>query len=160
MRATNEQALTPASPWLTDAQQSTWRDWILVTSRLDTALARQMQNDSAISLADYGVLVYLSEHPEKRERIAALADALQWDRSRLSHQITRMTKRGLVRRELCSNDRRGAFVATEDHGMEIIKDAAPGHAGAVREHFFEQLDAEDVEDLTRILGKLAAHFRD
>ena len=71
-----------------------------------------------------------------------------------------MTKRGLVRRELCSNDRRGAFVAIEDHGMEIIKDAAPGHAGAVREHFFEQLDAEDVEDLTRILGKLAAHFRD
>ncbi|WP_288812718.1 MarR family winged helix-turn-helix transcriptional regulator [uncultured Corynebacterium sp.] len=146
-------------PWLTSEEQRTWRDWILVSGRMDTVLARQLQAESAISLADYVVLVQLSEHPEKRERIAVLAEALQWDRSRLSHQITRMAKRGLVRRETCSNDGRGAFVAIEDHGLEVIKAAAPGHAGAVREHFFDQLDPKDVDNLGRILSKLATHLR-
>lgn len=160
MKVHDEQAQSGATPWLTDAEQGLWRNWILVTSRLDTALARQLQNDSGISLTEYAVLVYVSEHPDKRERIAALADALQWDRSRLSHQITRMIKRGLVRREDCSNDRRGAFVAIEDHGMEIIKNAAPGHVNAVRSHMFAQLDEQDIADLDRVLEKLASHFKD
>lgn len=146
-------------PWLSDQEQLAWRDWILVKTRIETALARQLQNDSSISLADYVVLVQLSEHPDRRQRIAALADALQWDRSRLSHQITRMTKRGLVRRETCSNDGRGAFVAIENHGMKIIQESAPGHVQAVRELFFDHLTEDEVTQLTGILHKLAQQFR-
>ncbi|WP_426717969.1 MarR family winged helix-turn-helix transcriptional regulator [Corynebacterium auriscanis] len=147
-----------APRWLTAAEQATWRDWIFVTSRIDATMARELQRHSDLSLADYTVLVPLSEHPQRRERIAALAEALQWDRSRLSHQITRMAKRGLVRRESCAEDGRGAFVVIEPAGMEAIKTAAPGHVKCVQDSFFDQLDQRDSEDLQRILRKLAAQF--
>lgn len=150
---------TDSTPWLSDAEQAMWRDWIWVTTRMDAAMARQMQAESAISLAEYVVLVPLSEHPDRRQRIAALADTLQWDRSRLSHQITRMAKRGLVRKESCSKDGRGAFVVIEDAGMEIIRDAAPGHVRAVRSMLFDKLTKRDQADLARILSKLAEQFQ-
>ena len=156
---TSEAHTSPDTPaWLNDDEQSLWRQWLLVTSRMDSVLARELQQQSTISYPDYAVLVLLSEHPDKRYRIAALADALDWDRSRLSHQITRMTKRGLVRRETCSNDGRGAFVAIEDAGLSIIAEAAPGHVNSVRRHMFDKLDTQDQADLRRILATLAEQF--
>ncbi|QFQ03396.1 Transcriptional regulator SlyA [Corynebacterium urogenitale] len=148
------------TPWLSDQEQATWRAWLLVSRRLDAQLARELQQESSISYADYAVLVHLSEHPDKRYRIAALAETLDWDRSRLSHQITRMAKRGLVRRETCSQDGRGAFVAIEDEGMRIIEEAAPGHVQSVRRHVFDLLSAQDQKDLLRIMDTLAAQFMD
>lgn len=149
-----------APRWLTSEEQATWRDWIFVTARIDATMARELQRKSELSLADYTVLVPLSEHPEQRERIAALAEQLQWDRSRLSHQITRMSKRGLVRRESCAEDGRGAFVVIEPAGMEAIQTAAPGHVECVRNFFFDPLDEKDQKDLARILRKLATQFED
>lgn len=148
------------TPWLSDQEQAIWRQWLLVTRRMDAALARELQQESCISYPDYAVLVHLSEHPEKRYRIAALADVLDWDRSRLSHQITRMVKRGLVRRETCSHDGRGAFVAIEDDGMKIIREAAPGHVKSVRYRMFDLLNDQDQKDLHRILDTLAEQFAD
>ena len=149
-----------APRWLSTEEQATWRDWIFVTSRIDAAMARELQRNSELSLADYTVLVPLSEHPEQRERIAALAEILQWDRSRLSHQITRMSKRGLVRRESCAEDGRGAFVAIEPAGMDAIREAAPAHVESVRNYFFDLLDERDQQGMARVLHKLATQFED
>lgn len=105
-------------------------------------LARELQRQSGLSDADYEVLVHLSEAAGRRLRIFALAQATGWEKSRLSHHLTRMTRRGLVRREGCPTDSRGAFVALTDTGWSTIAAAAPLHAGHVRRLFIDPLTTE------------------
>lgn len=142
------------SPWLDDRSQQVWRRWLAVTGALPGAMGAQLQADSRLSTADFSVLVQLSEADGERYRIAELADALQWERSRLSHQLTRMEKRGLVRREECVDDGRGAFAVLTDEGRDRLVQAAPGHARLIRGIFFDDLLPEDLDALHRILTRL------
>lgn len=143
--------------WLTDDEQVLWRQWLFAGSRIQAALARQMQ-DNGISTADYAVLVNLSEASGHRMRIAALADRLQWDRSRLSHQITRMRNRDLLTRESCDSDGRGAFIVLTDAGLAATRAAAPGHVDAVRDLFIDRLSPDQAHALSGILETLIAQF--
>lgn len=149
---------SPDTDWLTDAEQLLWRRWLTVGTRIQATLAREMQKDNGISIADYEVLVNLSEAPDRRMRIAALADKLQWDRSRLSHQISRMRNRDLVTRETCDEDGRGAFIVLTGAGLAATVDAAPGHVDTVRRLFIDQLTPAQARDLSAILGHLAEQF--
>jgi DNA-binding MarR family transcriptional regulator len=109
-----------------------------------------MQEQSGVSIADFSVLVQLSEHVDARMRILELARALGWEKSRLSHQLTRMQQRGLIERSNCSEDRRGAFVVLTDQGRDTVERAAPRHVESVRRYVFDRLTAEQVESLGTI----------
>ena len=145
-------------PWLTQTQQQVWRRWLLMNDRLTAALSRDMQRGSDLSLPDFGVLVHLTDVPDGRVRIAELAIALNWERSRLSHHITRMEKRGLVRREECSQDGRGAFAAITTTGRTAIEGAAPSHACTVRRLVFDDLTDEELQTLGVITDKILARL--
>lgn len=146
--------------WLTDDEQHAWRAWVTATSQLEAHLAREMQASGEISMADFAVLVPLSEAADGRLRAFELGRHLQWEKSRLSHQITRMEGRGLVCRESCGTDRRGAFVGITPTGRAAIEAAAPPHVEAVRAAFFDVLEPDEVAVLdaacTRIVERLAA----
>jgi DNA-binding MarR family transcriptional regulator len=111
---------------------------------------RQLQTDSGLSLPEYEVLVQLSEAPGGRLRPFQLGQVLQWEQSRLSHQLARMQRRGLVTREECPSDGRGAFVVLTATGRTSIESAAPGHAATVRRLVFDRLTAEQ----TAVLGQI------
>ena len=143
--------MTQDSPWLSGAQQEAWRHWIALGTALPAALNRQLQESSGLSLSDYDVLVALSEAPEHRMRIGDLAAGLSWERSRLSHHLRRMEGRDLVTREECEDDGRGAWAVVTTHGLDAIADAAPGHARLVREVVFDDLGADELAVLTRVL---------
>lgn len=136
--------------WLTETQQHVWRDWLDVQARLLAALNRQLQNDHDLSLQDFEVLVQLSEAPDQRLRLTALAEKLRWEQSRLSHHITRMTKRGLVRREPCTDDARGSFACLTPTGRARLEEAAPGHAATVRTLLFDPLGPAELEALAAV----------
>lgn len=142
------------SPWLNAEQQRMWRLWIHLHAKAVTAQARQLWDDSRLSFSDYEVLVHLSEAEGRRLRISALADQLQWDRSRMSHQIRRMEERGLLWRESCDTDGRGFFAVLDPQGLNAIQDAAPGHARLVKKQFFEHLTPEQERQFSEILGLL------
>jgi DNA-binding MarR family transcriptional regulator len=146
------------SQWLTDDQQRAWRGLLQMTSRLDARLNRELQQTSGLSLADYDVLVLLSETPDGRLRMFQLIEDLQWEQSRLSHHIARMERRGLVVREECTTDKRGAFVVLADAGRSAIEKAAPCHVDTVRRLVFDGLSKEQVAMLesfvTRVLSRL------
>lgn len=148
------------TPWLTESEQCLWRSWLSVARRMDSALARDLQRDTGLSMPDYEVLVNLSEADGHRMRMAVLADRLTWDRSRLSHQITRMMNRGLLGKETCNSDGRGAFVVLTEHGLETIQDAAPSHVTSVRRMMFDVLSDEQAADLHEILATLAEQFEE
>src|SRR3954464_3265963 len=133
--------------WLTDDEQRLWRGYLQMQARLTAELNRQLQADSDLSLADYEVLVHLSDAPDSRLRPYALQQALEWEQSRLSHHLSRMQRRGLVRREDCADDGRGTFVALTNAGRDAITTAAPDHVAAVQRLFFDPLTTEQIDTI-------------
>jgi DNA-binding MarR family transcriptional regulator len=144
--------------WLRDDEQRAWRGLVQMTSRLDARLNRELQQSSGLSLADYDVLVLLTETPDGRLRVFEIADDLRWEQSRLSHHLGRMQGRGLVTREECTTDRRGAFVVLTAAGRDAIEKAAPAHVATVRKLVFDGLSKEQVAVLestvTEVLSRL------
>src|ERR1700691_605695 len=112
--------------WLSDDEQRAWRTYLRMSSLLPAALNRELQ-DSGLTLPEYEVLVQLSETPQHRLRPFQICEALTWEQSRLSHQLTRMERRGLVSRQECEADGRGAFVELTAAGAGAIAAAAPRH---------------------------------
>ncbi|HXC85955.1 MAG TPA: MarR family transcriptional regulator [Trebonia sp.] len=125
--------------WLTADEQRAWRTYLRMSSLLPAQLNRQLQRDSGLTLPEYEVLVQLSEAPDRRLRPFQICEALNWEQSRLSHQLTRMQRRGLIGRQECEADGRGAFVTLTEAGTESIRTAAPGHVAAVRQLIFDRL---------------------
>lgn len=91
-------------------------------------------------------------------RVVALADSIKWERSRLSHHLTRMEKRDLVTREECAQDRRGAFVALTPSGLTALEGAAPGHVREVRAAMFDVLSPQEIAQLDHITATLLARL--
>lgn len=140
--------------WLDDGEQQAWRAYVKMQSHLNAALGRRMQADSQLSLPDFEVLVQLTDTPEGRVRVFELARALDWEKSRLSHHLRRMQKRGLVGREECPDDARGAFIVLTRQGREAIEQAAPHHVETVRELVFDVLTPDQVEALQSISERI------
>jgi DNA-binding MarR family transcriptional regulator len=133
--------------WLDEREARAWRRFITMQAQLRARMARQLQRDSGLSEADYEVLVQLSEAPCARQRVFELGQATQWEKSRLSHHLTRMAQRGLVARESCPTDSRGAFVVLTDAGRRAIERAAPQHVEHVRQWFIDALTPEQLDAL-------------
>jgi len=101
-------------PWLDDDEQKAWRSYLLMTRTLETHLERHLQRDFGLSKSDFEILVNLSESESGRMRAFELSRSTQWEKSRLSHHLTRMEKRGLIRKEACDS-RYPEIVITEPH---------------------------------------------
>lgn len=136
--------------WLDETEAHAWRGYLRMNGLLSAQLQRDLLRDSGLSGPDYDVLVILSETPSRRLRMRELGEQLLWEKSRLSHHITRMGRRGLVRREDCDSDARGAFVVITDDGLRAIADAAPAHVENVRRHFLDHLSRDQISQLAAI----------
>ncbi|MFF2553358.1 MarR family winged helix-turn-helix transcriptional regulator [Nocardia sp. NPDC058058] len=115
--------------------------------RLMADLNRQLQRDSALSFADYRILVKLSEAPGRSLRMSDLADGVLSSRSRLTHQIRRLEAQQMVRRTACEDDGRGVLAQLTDEGMRRLRLAAPGHVAAVRRYFIDLLTPQQLTAL-------------
>jgi DNA-binding MarR family transcriptional regulator len=146
--------------WLTEEEQRAWRGLLRMTSQLNARMNRQLQDDYGVSLADYDVLVVLSEAPAGRRRVFELAEALAWEQSRVSHQLARMQRRGLVAREECPTDARGAFAVITEAGRAAIERAAPAHVETVRQLVFDDLSPGQLAVLTAVTEGVLDHLRD
>jgi DNA-binding MarR family transcriptional regulator len=144
--------------WLDPLEARAWRGYTQMHVQVQARLDRDLARHSGLSDADYGILVHLSEAPEGRLRPYQLCEALQWEKSRLSHQLTRMAKRGLVTREECPTDARGAFVVLMPEGRAAIEAAAPAHVEDVRRYLIDVLDRQQLEALADIAETVLARL--
>lgn len=140
--------------WLDDEQQHAWRSYFDNSRRLTDMLHRSLQFNSDMALAEYRILVLLSESEDGSLRMSSLADGVISSRSRLTHQIRRMESAGLVERSGVTGDGRGVRAILTDKGREKLVAAAPGHVSDVREYLIDLLDPEDVRALGRIFDKV------
>ncbi|MCK9895066.1 MarR family winged helix-turn-helix transcriptional regulator [Frankia sp. AgB32] len=140
--------------WLDEREQRAWRGLMEMQDGLTEFVDRQLRNRCGLSNSDYQVLVHLSEASDGRLRPFELGRLLHWEKSRLSQHLGRMENRGLVRRERCPTDQRGAVVALTPRGRTLIEDAAPQHVDDVRGVLIDHLTEEELETLAAIGDKV------
>jgi len=138
--------------WLDEHEEEAWRGLQFMQLQLTSTLARELAEESGISYQDYIVLVALTDRPDGRMRAFELGRVLGWEKSRLSHHLSRMVERGFVTRKKCTTDQRGAFVVVTKRGRKAIEAAAPGHVAGVRRHFVDLLTLEQLAALSSIAG--------
>jgi len=135
----------------TSDQLRTWRAFVETTDALRSRLSARLQAESGLSSSDYAVLLALHDAEGRCLRSSALADAVGWERSRLSHQVGRMERRGLVARQ----GSRAAGVALTDDGAATFRRASVAHLRVVRQLFVDALTDEQLA----AAGEIAAALR-
>jgi len=144
---------TPSTPEL-DA----WRSHTAVHAQLAAHLARELTRATGLSEADHQVLDALLDAPDGRMRAMELRWALQWEKSRLSHQVARMAKRGLLDRVACAEDARGWDLALTGAGREAAARARRVREESVRRLVVETLGPERLARLAEAADLLAARL--
>jgi len=146
--------------WLDDSQQQAWRAYLTMVRELDRHLRQHLQRESGMSVPEFELLARLSEAPGHRLPVATLATSTGWEPSRLSHQLSRTGKRGLIDRVASAQARYPDVVLTEE-GLAVVAQAAPQHAAAVHTLFIEPLGPAGLDALATIartvLTSLDAH---
>jgi DNA-binding MarR family transcriptional regulator len=145
--------------WLNERQQHLWHGFRQVNQDLFAVLEQQLARESGLSGADYKVLHELSVAPDGLLRARDLGCDIGWDRSRLSHHLSRMEKRGLVIREECAEDARGLMVRLTKAGRRAIEEAAPAHAEAVRRYFFDQLSKDEIDTMAAAFDRVLDNLK-
>jgi DNA-binding MarR family transcriptional regulator len=142
--------------WLDDGEQSAWRALLAATTLLDVALDRQLQRDSGLSHAAYGILAQLSEADGRTLHMHELASVTNSSQSRLSHAAARLESQGLIQRTRCPQSRRAVHATLTDAGCVLVQQAAPGHVELVRRLVFDRLEPAQVEQLDGIARTILA----
>jgi DNA-binding MarR family transcriptional regulator len=132
------------------AEWGAWRDFVAMRRQLDRELERQLQRDAGLSASDYAVLVTLLESPDRQLRARDLGELLAWEKSRVSHQVSRMEARGLVDRRECDEDARGTWIGITPEGSRTVLSAMRDHGATLRRYFFDALQPDELEVLSRI----------
>lgn len=143
---------------LSPEEQAAWDSFIRMQEKLIGRLSHLVRSDSGMSAADYLVLAKLTESKEGEMRFLELAKLVEWEKSRMSHQVTRMVKRGLVAKRECPEDARGAFVVATPLGYKTIQDAAPMHVEHVRRLFIEALTPNQLNTFARLSQRVSDHM--
>ncbi len=139
-------------------QMRIWRSYVETAEILRSRLGKQFQSESGISSGDYAIMVTLSEEPGWRLRPSELADRIEWDRSRLSHHLKRMEKRGLVRRETCPSDSRGSFIVLTEEGFEDFRRSSVPHLQFVKELFINAYNDDELAQVDAVTSTLRTHL--
>lgn len=145
--------------WLDDVETRAWLGFVFTRDLIAAAVGRDSLRESNLTYVEYTVLARLADAPDHRRSFAELASVLEWSQSRLSHQITRMEKRGLVARESVPDDARRTAACLTDKGEQVLAGAAPMHVDSVRRHMIDVLDRGQLAALADIYDTLLAHHR-
>ncbi|MCA1655640.1 MAG: MarR family winged helix-turn-helix transcriptional regulator [Pseudonocardiaceae bacterium] len=151
-------AIAEEPRWLDQGEMRAWRAYVIASELLRKQLNRELQDRHGLALADYEVLVRLSEREQGRMRMAQLAGEVASSKSRLSHQIGRMETAGLVQRAECGDDARGVFAQITAAGLARLRETAPTHVAGVRAHLIDLLPADDQAALAKIFERVLAHL--
>ncbi|MEK4329343.1 MarR family transcriptional regulator [Paenibacillus sp. FSL R7-0297] len=126
-----------------------WNMWKGSFKRIFGRVVKEMSEHTGLSEGDFGVLDRLVQFGEGKLRQQELADSMDWDKSRLSHHLTRMEKRGLVLRKPLDTDR-GVQIIITSAGRSALEAALPIVSKAIRKHFLDQLTDEDIKSITTL----------
>lgn len=141
---------------LTTEEEALFRAWWSAIIRVNHALDKDLMSGPRLSFAEYGVLMHLSEAPDRYLRMGDLASACQMSLSGMTRLVTHLEGQGLVARVKCKDDGRGYNAVLTDAGFARLEEAYPTHLASVRRHFIDQFEGIDLKQLAAVLERCAA----
>ncbi|MBA2308444.1 MAG: MarR family transcriptional regulator [Pseudonocardiales bacterium] len=145
--------------WLNEEEMRFWRTFIVTSMLLDGRLNRELVEQHGLSHDDYVILVVLSEQDDHRMRMSALAELVVSSKSKLSHQVSRLERAGMLRRDDCVSDGRGVFAVLTPEGYRMLERAAPTHVEGVRRHLVDLVTPDERAQLTLVFERVSQHLR-
>jgi len=140
--------------WLDDEEMAAWRGLVEAFSDLTSVLETELTDAHGISFGDYGTMVQLSEAPDRRLRMCDLASNLHLSASGLTRRLEELVRKGWVRREPDTQDRRVINAVLTDEGFRVLAEAAPTHVDGVRRHLLDHLTRSQIRQLGGVLEAL------
>jgi DNA-binding MarR family transcriptional regulator len=138
--------------WLDEDEMRAWRRLMQIRFQLMGTLDRELQAAHGISMADYEVLITISDAGDKGLRMTDLAESLLLSPSGLTRRLDGLVRDGLVARQSCPSDRRGSYAVLTPEGRRRLEEAAPTHVDGVRRHFIDRLSREQLRAMADALG--------
>jgi DNA-binding MarR family transcriptional regulator len=148
----------PAVRWLTAAEVDSWLSVVRLMTWLPWSIDQQLRRDANLGMAEYQVMARLSQSRGRTLRMSALADLANASLSRLSHLITRLERRGLVRREPDPADGRFTNAILTDEGFRTLAAAAPVHVAHVRSLVIDVLSPEQLRRMGLAADRIMSHI--
>lgn len=147
-------SIKPMSSKLSKSHNLAWRKFLVAHVMLIEQIERDLAQAELPPLSWYDVLFALSEAPEQKLRLHELAQAVLLSRSNLTRLVDRLEVAGLIQREQCPIDRRGAFAVITDEGVKMLDRMWAVYGSAIEQYFARHLDATEVKFLIKILNRL------
>ncbi len=126
---------------------------------LRTVLEQELHAHTGLSGPTFEVLLRLGRSPGRRLRMNDLAVEMHLSPSGLSRLVDRVAAAGLVAREACETDRRGAYAVLTAEGARRLAEALPVHERGLERHLAGALDPAELEQLTALLRRVRDHVR-
>lgn len=139
----------------TGSEVDAWRSFLRAHARIVRVLESELVAEHPLSLGGYDVLVQLAEAPERRLRMAELADAVLLSRSGVTRLVDRLEVAGMVTRERFTGDGRGVVAVLTTKGVDTLREAARTHLAGVVRHFIDHFDAEELAAFGELCSRLA-----
>jgi DNA-binding MarR family transcriptional regulator len=102
----------------------------------------------------YDVLLELRRASDGRLRHNEIGGKILLSKSNVTRVIDRLEAKGLVRREDCPDDRRGAFVAITEGGRDLQARMWPAYRQSLARRFGASLTEAEATRLGGLLAKL------
>src|ERR687895_2368128 len=140
---------TPTRPVLelTGTELGAWRGMLRVHAALVRELDAELDAAHDLPLSSYDVLIYLRAAPDKRLRMAELADSVLLSRSGVTRLVDRLEREGLIERDSCTSDGRGCYAVLTDRGEALLARARRTHLDGVRERFLRHFSRDELRGL-------------
>jgi DNA-binding MarR family transcriptional regulator len=138
-------ANTPTAHPLDERELRAWRGMIRVHAALTKALDADLESVHGLPLSSYEVLMYLNDAEDGRMRMRDLAASVILSRSGLTRLVDRLEREGLIRRESCPSDARGAYAVLTPAGVSKLAVARDTHLAGVRSLFLAHFSADELE---------------
>ena len=129
---------------LTETELAAWRGLLRVHTALVKALDAELSAAHDLPLSSYEVLITLESAPDRKRRMAELADSVLLSRSGMTRLVDRLEKEGLLVRDTCTDDGRGCFAVLTDKGAELLERARPTHLEGVRQRFLTHFSQDEL----------------
>ena len=139
--------LPPTHAELSAAELGAWRGMLRIHTALIRALDAELDAAHGLPLTSYDVLIYLQNAPQKRLRMAELADSVLLSRSGVTRLVDRLEREGLLVRDACDDDGRGLYAVLTRKGEEVLERARPTHLAGVRERFLRHFSEDELEQM-------------
>ncbi|MFY0405664.1 MarR family winged helix-turn-helix transcriptional regulator [Solicola sp. PLA-1-18] len=147
-------ATTDETRWLDRRQQGAWRSFLGGSTVLMDCLDRDLRTEHDLSMAEYEILVRLSESSERTLRMAELASMVAHSRSRVTHTVARLERVGILHRQPCKDDGRGVEAVLTDHGFSVLEQASHTHVAGVRKYLVDRATPDELDAIGRVMERI------